>query len=52
MSTEKHVSVMKMFTNKLNIGLPQQTREEKRVDGVETHGLSGKRNFRAQQLVK
>ena len=30
----------KIFTNGLNMGLPQQTRLKKTVHGVETHGLS------------
>ena len=31
-----------MFTNGLNVGLPQQVSEEKTVHGMETHWLSGK----------
>ena len=32
----------KMFTHWLNMGLPQQAWAKRRVDGMETHRLSGK----------
>ena len=40
--TKKHVSVQKMLTNGLNMGLPLRARVKKTVHGVETHWLSGK----------
>ena len=39
---EKHVLVQRMFTNWINMGLLQWAWVKKTVDGVKTHGLSGK----------
>ena len=47
MCTEKYVLVQKMLTN-----WPPWAWVEKTVDGVETHWLSGKKKFHAQQLTK
>ena len=41
-SIEKHVLVKKIFTNELNMILPQWTWVKKTVCGVETHWLLGK----------
>ena len=42
MHMEKYVSVKKVFTNKLNMGLLQQAGVKKTVYGVETHWLFSK----------
>ena len=39
---QKYVLVKKIFTNKLNLDLPQLTCVEKTMHGGETHWLSGK----------
>ena len=42
----------KMFTNQLNIGLPQQARVEMTVHGMETHWLSCKEKVSGSAVSK
>ena len=50
MCTEVHVLAKKMFTNGLNINFLRQ--DEKTINGVETHWLTGEENFSGAMVSK